>query len=180
MLATEIGDENLSRILGRSHLKTVEQVVIGSKSARAIALTLAGTFVMAFTGCAEVNPALVAEQGVTLDKTYWRLVAVDGAPVPPGTGRREPNIHFDSEKKRVTGYSGVNSFFGGYDTTSGGLRFSHMASTRMAGPPELMKLEDAFLKALAATTSYRITADELELLDSSGRALARFQGQVKP
>jgi heat shock protein HslJ len=83
------------------------------------------------------------------------LVEVEGISVPPRADPREPHIRFDPEKERMTGYSGVNSFFGSYDTGGGGLRLSQLASTRRAGPPEMMQLESAFPKALAATVSYR-------------------------
>lgn len=121
-----------------------------------------------------------ASRGVTLEKTRWRLVAVEYVAVPTGAGRREAHISLDPEKKRVTGFGGVNGFFGSYDLSGEALRMPRLASTRRAGPPQLMELESAFLKALAATESYRITADELELLDSSGRVLARFQAQANP
>ena len=104
------------------------------------------------------------------------LVEVRGVPVAPGAGR-PPYILFDPEKKRVTGYGGVNSFFGGYQTSGSELRMPRLASTRRAGPPELMDLESAFFRALTATRSYRIPDDKLELLDADGRTIARFQAE---
>ena len=114
-----------------------------------------------------------------LDKTYWKLVTVNGASAPPGSGRHEPHIQFDPEKKRVTGYSGVNIFSGAYDVTGSRLRMSRMASTRRAGSAELMKLETAYLKALSATRSYRVDGDVLELLDVHGQVVARFEAREK-
>lgn len=125
------------------------------------------------------SPPVSAENS-PLDKTYWRLVTVNEMSVPPGTGRHEPHIQFDPEKKRVTGYSGVNIFSGGYDSTENRLRMSHMASTRRAGSPELMKLETAYLKALSATRSYRVDGDMLEFLNVHGQVVARFEGQKAP
>ena len=107
------------------------------------------------------------------------LVEVRGVPVAPGAGR-PPYILFDPKNKRVTGYAGVNSFFGGYETSGSELRMPRLASTRRAGPPELMNLESAFFKALSATASYRISGDKLELLDSSEGKLARFQAHKSP
>ena len=104
------------------------------------------------------------------------LVEVRGVPVAAGAGR-PPYILFDPKKKRVTGYGGVNSFFGGYETTGRELRMPRLASTRRAGPPELMDLESAFFRALTATRSYRIPDDKLELLDADGRTIARFQAE---
>jgi len=136
--------------------------------------------VLGVAGCAGIESAPASGRPVPLEKTHWRLLEVEGVPVSAAADQRDAHIVFDAEKMRVTGYSGVNSFFGGYDTSGGGLRMSHMASTRRAGPPELMHLESAFLRALSATRSYRITGDRLELRDSAEHALARFQAQVKP
>lgn len=148
-----------------------------SKSALT-ALALAGAMVLDLAGCAEMEPAPGPESAAPLEKSRWRLTEIVGTSVPVAAGRRGPHLQFDPEKKRVTGYSGVNIFSGGYDATDSRLRMSQMASTRRAGPPELMKLETAFLKALSATRTYRVDGDKLELLDSSGRTVARFEGQA--
>ncbi len=141
---------------------------IGGLAVAAMAVGLAGC-------AADSGPG--SARAVPLEQTHWKLVEIKGASVSPGAGRRGPHIAFDPEKKRVTGYGGVNNFFGGYEMSGEALRMPRLASTRRAGPPELMELESTFLTALAATASYRITGDKLELLDSSGRALARFQAQ---
>lgn len=130
---------------------------------------------LGLVGCAGMDSG----RAVPLEKTHWKLIEVEGTRAVT-KGPREPHIVFDPEKKRVTGYSGVNNFFGGYEASGRELRLSRLASTRRAGPPELMTLEAAFLKALAATTSYRITGDRLELLDASGEALARFEARANP
>lgn len=143
-------------------------------------LGLAGAIVLGLGGCAEMDSAPGATHGEGLDKVYWRLVTVDGAAVPDANGRHKPHIEFDSEKKRVMGYSGVNIFSGGYDATGSHLRMSQMASTRRAGPPDLMRFETTYLKALSATRSYRISGNALELLNLKGQVVARFEGQQKP
>jgi heat shock protein HslJ len=121
-------------------------------------------------GCAGAGSG----RALPLAGTHWILSEVKGVAVAPGAGR-PPYILFDPKKKRVTGYGGVNSFFGGYETSGGELRMPRLASTRRAGPPELMQLESAFFRALTATRSYRISDDELELLDAGGRSIARFR-----
>jgi putative lipoprotein len=155
----------------------MKRLIQGASSGSA-ALALAGLVALSLAGCAGMESAPDSESAALLAKTHWQLTEVEGMPVPVEAGWREPNLQFDSEKKRVTGYSGVNIFSGGYAATGSGLRMTQMASTRRAGPPELMKLETAFLKALSATRSYRVNGDTLELLDSDGRVLARFEGQA--
>ena len=151
----------------------------GQSGLRNAALALVGAIMWGLTGCAEMTSAPGPEQGAELGKTYWRLVAVDGEAVPPGTGR-QPHIEFDPEKKRVTGYSGVNIFSGGYSATDSRLRMSQMASTRRAGPPDLMKLETTYLKALSATRTYRVSGHALEFLNANGQVVARFEGRKAP
>ena len=135
---------------------------------------------LALAGCAGMESASEPGAASPLDKTYWRLETVDDMAVPPGAGRLEPHIQFDPEKKRVTGYSGVNIFSGGYSTNGSHLRMSSMASTRRAGSPELMQFEATYLKALSATRSYRVDGDILEFLNVSGHVVARFEGQKAP
>ncbi len=130
----------------------------------------AAALTLGLAGCAGAG----AEHALPLAKTHWILVEVKGTSVAPGTGR-PPYILFDPEKKRVTGYGGVNSFFGGYETSGDELRMPRLASTRRAGPPELMQLESAFFGALAATRSYRMTENGLQMLDPGGGVVARFR-----
>jgi len=49
-----------------------------------------------------------------------------------------------------------------------------MATTRMAGPPAAMQLEDAFLKAMTEASSYTVNGDELVISAASG-PLLRFE-----
>ena len=142
------------------------------------ALALGGAMALSLLGCAGMESAADSGSAALLETTHWQLTEVAGMSVSVAPGPREPNLQFDPEKKRVTGYSGVNIFSGGYDATDSRLRMSKMASTRRAGPPELMKLETAFMKALSLTRAYRVSGDTLELLDSGGRVLARFEGQA--
>jgi len=139
---------------------------------RVVGLLMAAAMALDLAGCAGV----ASSQALPLANTHWILVEVQGAPVAPGAGR-PPYMIFDPTKKRVTGYGGVNGFFGGYEKSGGELRMPRLAATRRAGPPELMQLESTFFKALSATASYRISGDTLELLDSSGGAVARLHAQ---
>ena len=47
-------------------------------------------------------------------------------------------------------------------------------STKMAGPPELMEQEAAYLAALPQTATFTIEGDELWLRDAEGAALAHY------
>ena len=64
----------------------------------------------------------------------------------------------------LSGSAGVNTYHGPYTLTGEALEIGALATTRMAGPDELMKQETAYLAALAKVTSYRIDGNALTLL----------------
>lgn len=106
--------------------------------------------------------------------TEWRLVDVGGRVAIGGNGTRVPFLSFDATTSSVQGHSGVNSFRGPYALDGKSLRVENLAMTRMAGSPELMQQESAFTSAIHAARSYRIAAEELQLLDGGGATLARL------
>jgi heat shock protein HslJ len=81
----------------------------------------------------------------------WRLVEIDGEPVDPDA----PNeIQFDGG--RVSGRVGVNRFNGSYTVSADTIEFGPVATTRMAGPPELMDLERRFHQSMLGEQPVRI------------------------
>lgn len=91
-------------------------------------------------------------------KHKWKLIQMNGV-----TQTSSPvYITFDGEKKRVTGKSGCNTFFGGYDKSEETLVFKQMAGTRMACSEELNKLEHQFL-TLIGDKSFRFDVAEQTL-----------------
>ncbi len=111
----------------------------------------------------------------TLTGTRWRALSIGDRPAQhPGEGREDVHLQFDPDAMRVYGSGGVNRFHGSFKVDGDRLSFSQMALTRMAGPPELMRQEDALMAALEKTASYRITKETLRLFDRDGKELARF------
>ncbi len=82
----------------------------------------------------------------------WLVVEIDGEPVDPGAPRA---VRF--EGGRVIGRVGVNRFSGSFSIEGDVLEVGPVASTRMAGPPEMMALEDRFNSALEG--EHEITRD---------------------
>lgn len=136
-----------------------------------------------------VRPALVVERFIELrpretcgarfatdplENTYWRLIRLGTAPVIVAERQREPSIVLHGENHRVAGSGGCNRFMGSYVVEGRTLRFTHMASTKMACT-EGMQQEQAFLDALGNTAAWKVTGEHLELYDSHGTALARFE-----
>jgi heat shock protein HslJ len=75
---------------------------------------------------------------------------------------------------RVSGFSGCNRFTGSFKQTGSELGFSQMAGTMMACLAREMELESEVLKALGATTHYRIEGEHLLLL-TRDKVVARFE-----
>jgi heat shock protein HslJ len=80
---------------------------------------------------------------------------------------------------RISGNSGVNTYSGTYKLSGGSLTISKVATTLMAGPPEAMAVEQAYVAALEKVRSYTSNASGLSLFDSAGKQLLFFvQGKA--
>lgn len=132
----------------------------------AVCLTSLGVMVVP---AAESKPLPSGPEGVD-----WVLVELSGkALAAPAGGRGPATLRLDLEKKRVSGFSGVNRYFGGYEKDGEKLKLGPLASTRMGGPPEAMAAEAAFLAALGSANRWSITDGILELRHD-GDVAARF------
>lgn len=67
----------------------------------------------------------------------------------------------------VSGNSGVNTFRGTFESTDDTVKISGLATTKMAGEPELMEQETAYLKALEAATTWSVTRGMLDMRDDT-------------
>lgn len=111
-----------------------------------------------------------------LENTYWKLVELNGGAVATVPGQQEPHLRLESVLRRVTVSGGCNSLGGGYQVSQGNLSFTPLAGTRKACPEAVMAMEGALLKALEATTTFRLFNEALELY-GQGKRLARFEKQ---
>ncbi len=105
----------------------------------------------------------MADETVTLAYTEWTLVELDGKPVEIGADELAPSLVLDLEEARVTGSGGVNRLTGHFALSGDELRFGPLATTRMAGPENVMQREAAFLAALERVTSYALDGRTLTL-----------------
>jgi heat shock protein HslJ len=107
-------------------------------------------------------------------RTDWTCTSLAGASFPEGT---PPSLSFGETDPigsiSVSGYAGVNRFGGSATITGGRLRFGALMSTRMAGPPERMELEAAFLAMLRSVDAASIEGETLTL-SAAGTQLATF------
>ena len=99
----------------------------------------------------------------------WVLESIGGADV---TVMRPASLRFGDDG-RVTGSTGVNRMFGGYDITDGRLSITTPGTTLMAGPPEAMATETAFLRALTDGGEVAVDGDRLTIGDGETRLTFR-------
>ena len=123
-----------------------------------------------------------AETGsaATLENTYWKAIAIGDRPSRVAENISEPHLLLHPGDTRASGSSGCNGFSGSYQLSGDSLRFGKLLSTmRACVDPELNRQERAFLDALGATRSWRVSGDTLVLSDGT-RGLARFSAQYMP
>ena len=146
------------------------------------ALTKAATF-----SVDEESLTLMDDQGATLVRfevavptplagTTWQALAYNN-----GKGALQSLVIDSSitavfgEDGSLSGNASVNQYSTAYSTTGKEMSIDEqIICTMMAGPPELMEQEAAYLAALPQTATYTIEGDELWLRDAEGAALAHY------
>jgi putative lipoprotein len=118
-----------------------------------------------------------ARSAATLENTYWKATAIGDRPARVAENIPEPHLLLHPADSRASGSSGCNGFSGSYQLSGDSLRFGKLVSTlRACVDPELNSQERAFLDALGATRTWRVTGDTLVLSAPTG-PLARFTAQ---
>jgi copper homeostasis protein (lipoprotein) len=112
----------------------------------------------------------------TLENTDWELTRLGSKSAEKGAGGRDVSMTLVGEGRRVQGFGGCNRFAGGYELDGKRLKIKQMASTMMACM-ESMEQEAAFLNALQSTASWEIRGEHLELFDTGGVMLLRFESR---
>ena len=108
--------------------------------------------------------------------TNWLLVAVGDKPVTVTDSNRAAHIILQPDSKQVAGSGGCNRMFGTYELNGDALRFSGVGATKMACK-DGMDTEAAFLPVLLRVNQWKISGKQLELSDSAGVVLARFEAR---
>ena len=115
---------------------------------------------------------------VPLRGTYWKLTSLGDRPVNVAESQREPHLILQADSRQVNGSGGCNRMFGSYELNGDALTFGDIGSTKMACP-DIMDIESSFLPALQRAAKWRITGQRLDLLDSGGALVARFDAKPK-
>ncbi|MDN5767132.1 MAG: META domain-containing protein [Humibacillus sp.] len=84
-----------------------------------------------------------------------------------------PQLNFGNDGG-LSGTTGVNRLMGRYEVGEAAVTFGPLATTRMAGPPELMAQEQAVIGVLSGKVAYAVVGDRLTLgADDHGLLLER-------
>lgn len=83
-----------------------------------------------------------------------------------------PFIMVDEKEKKLTGFGGVNRFFGITIIDKDIITFNSIGSTKMAGP--FMNFESEFFNALSKVNTYVISGNTLSLLDKELNCLMKL------
>lgn len=108
--------------------------------------------------------------------TYWKLMKLDGQDAKLGAAEKEVFIQFASDGNAAHGFSGCNSFKGGFDIDQGKLTMGPVAATRkmcMDG----MDQEQAFLSAMGQFASYSVQGEALTVKNNQGEVIATFESR---
>lgn len=101
----------------------------------------------------------------------WTLTTLDGRKIETAT---PPTMMFSHGKLSVFG--GINRLNGSYALVRNSVTMSDLASTKKAGPPDLMELENSFAKMLRGVDSFKVSGNELTL-STAGKVVAIFEAQ---
>lgn len=98
----------------------------------------------------------------------WELLTLGGERIEASTqkGERQPDLTIE-ESNTVRGWAGVNAYTGTLDAAAlarGEFRPGPFITTKRAGPPTLMKLEERLLSTLSSAETYSEGGGRLILL----------------
>lgn len=156
-----------------------EDIIVLSRLKPLLAVSVTVAVAMVVSGCATSSNTVDDTQTANeaLVGTYWKLMTLDGQPVAVADNQREAHLIL-GEDGRVSGSTGCNRLMGSYRLEGDTLTFSRLASTRMACPGDMARLEQAWLAALSETAHYSIADQSLELQNAEDRALVELKANA--
>lgn len=135
---------------------------------RSVTAFMLAAFILTLVGCGGTGGT-----GGNLEGINWALESYDsGGVMKDAPAGITATALFEGGS--VGGFSGVNTYSGPYKASGSELSIGNLASTMMAGPPELMDFEQAYLSALQDVSSFSADGGGLALLDEDGRELLVF------
>ena len=128
---------------------------------------LFGILTVFLLSCIGLDAKVKKRTVYNLNKTSWELSQISKKgqklPIPEGA-----NITVNFSDGKISGFSGVNSYFGGYKIKNNSILTAETAATLMAGPEELMKIELNFFDMLQNFPRINYNSTTLSLRNKNG------------
>jgi heat shock protein HslJ len=131
-------------------------------------------FILFLSACSSSKTPTVTPE--TIADYDWRLTELMGKAIPAAADpMNNITLKFNKADNRVSGFSGCNTYSGGY-TSNDPLRisFAQMISTMKACPTN-MELESEYLQMLAGVDNYTVNGNVLSLNKARMAPLAKFE-----
>lgn len=121
-------------------------------------LRLLGFFaVISLAACSHVEAPALQWQ---LTGTVWKVSELEGAMI---AAAKIPTLQLEPNGNRIVAFGGVNRYTGTYVTSGDALTFSALASTKMSGPADQMKVEEKFIRILGTVDHWEYKSPWLTL-----------------
>ena len=132
-------------------------------------------FVLSITACSIFKKTSdTAEQTTVITDRRWKLIELDGKPVPDQVNGKEPFLMLHTSENRYSGTGGCNGVGGTFTLQNNGrIKFSQGMSTKMAC--ENMEIENALTSVLITADNFSTNGTELSLNKARMAPLARFR-----
>lgn len=114
-------------------------------------------FALKSCGSTENISANTKPQDMTLSGKYT-VTILDKNNIP-----HDLTIEFDEAEKKISGFSGCNSYFGSYSVNNDSLKIGPLASTRKYCEEDANNIESKFLQALEATNTFTVSGKNIQL-----------------
>ena len=115
------------------------------------------------------------EAGVPLERTYWRVLEIDGEPVPRSTGDETlAHLVLQPEEGNAQGYGGCNRFLVDYALQGELLQFGSVVAG-IGLCPKTSGSETRYFQALSAVQTYRQQGNQLTLWNAEGATVLRLE-----
>ena len=123
---------------------------------------LIGIFTVFLLNCFVLSAYSKRKKIYNLNETSWELMQINrngkNVEIPKGG---KVTINFSGDK--INGFSGINNYFGNYKIKNNSTLSAGVATTLMAGPEELMSIEQNFFDILQSSPKISYNASTLTL-----------------
>lgn len=155
---------------------------IGMVTKKVVAYALFACALSLGSGCApsQKQTSASAEETQNMQKTSidgeWTLVKLRDRPLTKGT--HPADLHINRSEMSIHGSGGCNKYFGKIENlTEDQILFGRIGATRMACMDE--HVEDEYLLMLDLVRAYKLSGEQLALMDDRGHTLAVMARKIE-